>query len=284
VYLMRSERTRLASIRDRVFFRACGIRHLTGFYAIPRALLYRRTRDGYAASVPHESERLVARVAEDRCVESSVYGFPLLPIVGDDRWECVRHLKSIRRFPQRPMVAVCPGCKRNANRWPQESFVELTRLLAKTGQFEIVLIGGPAESGAGLAIGRAVDGVIDCCGRLGIRDSAAILSLCSLAVGLNTGTTHLAAALGIPCVAVYAAQDSPGQWDPLGTSHRLLRRRIQCEGCRAERCPRPDHPCMSGITPTEVFDAVMEVAASTRPGRREPGGSVLTPGLALPGV
>jgi ADP-heptose:LPS heptosyltransferase len=49
---------------------------------------------------------------------------------------------------------------------------------------------------------------------------------------------HLAAAVNIPCVAIFSGRDAPGAWEPWGQSHRVLRHHVDCEGCMLDQdCP-----------------------------------------------
>jgi ADP-heptose:LPS heptosyltransferase len=135
--------------------------------------------------------------------------------------------------------------------------------------WEAIILGGPSDTQAAAAICRAVPGTIDACGKLSILEVAAVLEHCRVLVGLDTGTTHLAAAVGTPVVGLYGARNAPGQWEPMGEGHIVLRAAVPCEGCGAEICPVPGHPCMTGLRVDRVFDSVRRLA--TQPaGSRTP--------------
>jgi ADP-heptose:LPS heptosyltransferase len=135
------------------------------------------------------------------------------------------------------------------------------RLIAK--RIEPVVIGGPVEKAMGDRLLAAWGSGVNAAGRFSVMESAALLSQCRFLVGLDTGTTHLAAALGVPCIALYADRDPPGQWEPLGEGHVLLHHAVPCGGCRAVKCPVPNHPCMTGITIEDVWAAILEINART---------------------
>src|SRR5205085_2524024 len=92
-------------------------------------------------------------------------------------------------------------------------------------------------------------------GLLDVRTAAAVLARCRLFVGNDTGTLHLAAAAGTPCVGVFAAQDWPGRWQPYGLGHTVLRRPVPCEGCRLTVCTREGMRCLREITVEDVLAA-----------------------------
>lgn len=89
--------------------------------------------------------------------------------------------------------------------WPLEHFAQLVQeLLAAWPTARFLLLGGPdnrslAETFAARFPGRAVSAA----GRFALRQSAALISQLHLYVGVDTGPTHLAGALGIPMVALY---------------------------------------------------------------------------------
>lgn len=88
-----------------------------------------------------------------------------------------------------------------------------------------------------------------------------MLSQCAFIIGLDTGTTHLAAALGTPCVALYGERENPGRWEPLGEGHIVLRKKMPCAGCRLIEtpCPMAGHPCMMEIDVEAVWQAVLQM-------------------------
>jgi ADP-heptose:LPS heptosyltransferase len=251
--------------RDRRFFRAAGIRRLIGFHSVPASALYPRDGAGKPTAVEHETTTRLSRLERDGIdieVESapSARGLDLPEaIVRTARpW-----LADRRRHADRRLVAIAPGAKQQTNLWPIERFAEVGRSLLARGDVELVVVGGPAEREAANALLAAWDDGVNATGMLSVLETAAVLRECVLLVGLDTGTTHLAAAVDTPCVALYGGRDNPGRFDPLGDAHRILRHAVPCAGCRIilDPCPLPDHPCMRGIETDEVIAAAMEALA-----------------------
>lgn len=97
--------------------------------------------------------------------------------------------------------------------WPLDNFLEIgRRLLLQNGQARILVLGGP--DGQALAdqmaasLGERVSSVA---GRFGLRGSFALMSLLDLYLGVDTGPTHVAGALGVPMVGLYHCQH-PGRY------------------------------------------------------------------------
>jgi heptosyltransferase-2 len=75
---------------------------------------------------------------------------------------------------------------------------------------------------------------------------------------------HIAAALGVPLVAVFGPTE-PGRTAPLADRFRLLHRGADCVPCRRRRCPT-DHRCMTAIGADDVLAAAGELWADGPPG------------------
>ena len=258
VSLLPSDRPRWSLLRDRAFFRSCGIRQFVGFRPYTAAEIQPRGLSGRPARTPHEAILRLRRLFADGIVEShDLFAEPLLTVSREhqqaiDSWLAVR-----RKHPGRPLIALCPGCKKAGNAWPKERFLEIARRLRSLEAFEIVIAGGPAERDlanyltAGLA-GQAISAA----GCFSVAESAALFSRCDLLIGLDTGTSHLAAAVGVPCVVIQSANSFPGQWDPLGASHSVIRADVPCAACLHQVCPVAGHPCMQNISVDTVWQPI----------------------------
>ena len=108
--------------------------------------------------------------------------------------------------------------------WPAESFIALgRRLLADHPGAQILIFGGKESRAAATHITQAltphtqsVAGVFD------LRATAALLAQLSLYIGVDTGPTHLAGALGVPMVALYHCRHRGAQLAPLGHEHLAI--------------------------------------------------------------
>lgn len=165
-------------------------------------------------------------------------------------------LEPRRTRPGLPLVAICPGARSPANHWGTDRFIELGRRLLARGDCELVVCGGPAEKESAEHLISAWGQGIDAAGALPILETAALFERCAFMIGLDTGTTHLAAAVGTRCVVIQGGRTRPGNWDPLGPGHIVLRQEIECAGCGLTQCPLSRHPCMRAITVDAAMQAV----------------------------
>ena len=89
----------------------------------------------------------------------------------------------------------------------------------------------------------------------------------ALVVG-NTGAAHLAAAVGTPVVSLFAPVVPAVRWRPYRVRQVLLGdQSAPCRDTRARDCPVPGHPCLTGVEPEDVLDAVRRLRAGP-PGPR----------------
>jgi ADP-heptose:LPS heptosyltransferase len=122
-----------------------------------------------------------------------------------------------QRKGSRPVVAIHPGSGGKKKRWPIENFFALADRLRDDGA-DLLFLSGPAEDAAAIS---AIDTFV--AGRNGVihiripelATVSALLSLCSLSIGNDSGISHLAAAVGCPVIALFGPTDS-ALWRPLG--------------------------------------------------------------------
>lgn len=117
----------------------------------------------------------------------------------------------------RPYVIFVPGgsAHRLDKRWPVERYSELARILYGRG-FDIVVIGGPAETDLAHAIQRSVPRARDLTGRTDFASIALLGQKAALAVGNDTGPLHLAAAGGAPTIVLFSKASDPALSAPRG--------------------------------------------------------------------
>jgi heptosyltransferase III len=122
-----------------------------------------------------------------------------------------------------PVIALHPGSGGRHKCWPQERYLALARRLTGAGQAVLVCL-GPAES-TSLRPWRDLGQVqADCriAYDLDLPTLAGLLGRCAGFIGNDAGVTHLAAALGLPTIAIFGPTD-PDRWAPRGRSVRVLR-------------------------------------------------------------
>ena len=159
-------------------------------------------------------------------------------------------------------IAVSVGTKVQAKDWGRDNWRDLLgKIAAEFPERVLLLLGASEESDASefAAEGWRANGggpVVNLCGRLTPRESAAAIARARLFVGHDSGPMHLAAAVGTPVVAIFAARNIPRQWFPFGKQHRVVYHRVECWGCGLETCIEQQKKCLMSITVDEVVQVV----------------------------
>ena len=116
-----------------------------------------------------------------------------------------------------PYALLVPGAsaQRPVKRWPAERYAELAQVLLDRG-LQVAVLGGPAEAGIGAAIAIAASGTRDLTGATDYAQIAGLAARAALAVGNDTGPTHLVAAAGAPTLVLFSADSDPALCAPRG--------------------------------------------------------------------
>jgi heptosyltransferase-2 len=171
-----------------------------------------------------------------------------------------------------PLVGLFPGAAYGpSKRWPAERFAAVGRGLAAERGCRLVVLGAPGERVVCEEVARAIGpGAVSLAGTLSVPDLAAVLAELRAVVANDSGGLHLAAALGVPVVALFGITD-PDRTGPLGAGHTIL----AAEGfVRGRDLPRASPMATAALAAIGV-DAVVAAAARaleggapSPPGRR----------------
>jgi heptosyltransferase II len=155
----------------------------------------------------------------------------------------------------RPRIAIGAGASYGAAKcWPPERFAAVANELAEQSGAEIILFGAAGEAAVSRAITASLHRrPLDLTGRTSIAELPAVLSRCHLFIGNDSGAMHVAAAVGLPVVAIFGPTD-PNGTAPVTPRCTIVQERPHCSPCFLRRCPI-DHRCMERITPDAVVKA-----------------------------
>ncbi|HWZ98808.1 MAG TPA: lipopolysaccharide heptosyltransferase II [Candidatus Dormibacteraeota bacterium] len=139
----------------------------------------------------------------------------------------------------------------SAKCWPPDRFAEALNKLTGERDAGVILFGTTGEATVSAAI---VEGLkkkpIDLTGKTAIVDLPALLSRCNLFIGNDSGAMHVAAAVGLPIVAVFGPTDPYGTV-PVTPKCTVVQQKPYCSPCFLRRCPT-DHRCMTAVAPAMV--------------------------------
>jgi len=271
----------LASLRERRYDLGIGFernpRHHRWLLALdlPRVVLFvdeGREMPPHVEGIPLDLGRHYVDCATDLCAVVGVAVTdprPDFPVAPRDEAEADALLARHGVDPLAPLVAVHPGAyhrrarilrslrvRKHPKLWPPERYAALMRALAERGAGPFLLTGSRAERRWDERVRRLACGlpVVDLAGETGLGTLAALLRRCRLLVAPDTGTAHLAAAVGTPVVALHSA------WPPSAMGARGLPGRVEQLWPEPSRdgllARRGYHPRLWAISVDEVCAAV----------------------------
>lgn len=162
------------------------------------------------------------------------------------------------------IIGLCPGAEYgDAKRWPLDDYAKAVLTVAERCQndaeadCQFHIFGSPNEAQLGAQLAQQIVAVrpVNRVGQTNIDELCDELTACDVVLTNDTGTMHLAAALGTPTVAIFGSTE-PALTAPLGQGHTVIRRHVECSPCFLRECPR-DYRCMHEIDRSKVVDALL---------------------------
>jgi heptosyltransferase III len=102
-------------------------------------------------------------------------------------------------------LAVHPGSGSERKNWPEEKWAQLLNKLVEETGLNFLFVGGEAEGGRlKRLISKLPAERVQIAQSLALSDLAVRLKSCAAFVGHDSGITHLASALGLPCLALWS--------------------------------------------------------------------------------
>ena len=259
ILLERNNRGILHIKSQKFFLSLCGAKHI-----VVDNLKVGKTRDekGKLLYLDHESDYLLGLLYKNNINPSHLFD-PLkeIQIVPNkdinkkiDLW-IERHDLSGTR-----LVAIASNTNMPVKKWPMERYIKCINILKDVYNITPIFIGSETEIEITRPLVESTNGIM-AMGVFSILETVALLRKCSLYLGNDTGSHHLASAAGIPCVVIFSSRDNPGKWYPYGTSHEVLRTNVDCEGCMLYECSKVP-TCIQQITVDMAVDACKKVLNS----------------------
>jgi len=171
-------------------------------------------------------------------------------------------LQAHRRRPAGRLIAIAPAAAYGpAKQWPSAAYALLIDGLAARYGAEAVLVGTPNERDKCAAVAAASRaGALVAAGETCVGEALALLSLCDGFAGNDSGSMHVAGALGVPTVGIYGST-RPERTGPLGPKTRVLYHPIECSPCLRRTCRYGHYKCLTQIGADEVLRALEAIGA-----------------------
>ena len=256
------------SFESALWIAMAGIKRRAGFVGDARgAMLTLKASPPAEALNGHQMNYWLAMVREtgvaegDAEVTTDDFAIDVLPA---HRERMRQFLEGNRRRASSPIYAIAPAAAFGpAKEWPADRYGAVIDLLARRDDTEVVLVGAPSERAKCEEVAAASkSGAIVAAGGTNIGELIALLSLCDGFIGNDSGCAHIAGALGIPTVAIFGSTN-PERTGPLGSSARVIYRKLECSPCLARTCRFGHYNCLTQIKAEELVDAVETLRADS---------------------
>jgi heptosyltransferase III len=204
--------------RDVTFFKLCGVKTIIGAPLTPDLA------DWKIDPVTGEEEFEAVRLT--RCLE----GLGAIDLDDPAVWDLrlseaeeAAASAALAPLAGAPFMAVNMGGKVVANDWGEANWNRTLSGLGEATGLGLVFVGGPEDAERAERLRAAWPGpVVNLCGALAPRETAAVLGRARLFTGHDSGPLHLAAAMQTPCVGVYGGNNPAHRWHPYGAGHKVL--------------------------------------------------------------
>lgn len=157
------------------------------------------------------------------------------------------------------LIGVSPSCRSVLKQWRTDGFIEVIKGLLSQGNYKVVLIGDPTQTGIS---GKIMDSVrssdlIDLTGKTGLGQVFALIERMRALLTCDSAALHIACDLGVKVVAIFGPTD-PEEYGPSGKCDVVIRKDLECAPCGKALC-RFNHECMRQVSAEEVLRAALSI-------------------------
>lgn len=185
--------------------------------------------------------------------------------LGDDALDAATRAAGVDRGRY---FVFAPGAEYGpAKCWPASHYAELARALHAAHGVPVLLLGSGKEAGLCDSIAQAAPGTcLALAGKTALHDAMALIAAARAMVSNDSGLMHVAAAFGVPQVAVFGST-SPEHTPPLNPRARVLWLKheidLACSPCFERSCRFGHTRCLVEIAPARVEAALAQSLQST---------------------
>ena len=237
-------------IRNIIFFKLLGIEMADGFY-ISTVNFFKKNqlvKNNYVCEV----ERLVNGLPfkSNTCIK-----YPKMIEKKDEEKVEKLFLKYGIKLGEKLMIISHAG-KGKAKLWPHENFVEISKKWIEKGG-KVIIVGGKDEYKIASNIVESIGNkAYNFCGETNIFESLSLLKKSKFLLTIDTGTAHMASAVGINCVTLFSSHYHRVIWEAFGNRNKIFRKDIECSPCFDKECRNKSFACMKAIKVDEVWEYI----------------------------
>lgn len=175
-------------------------------------------------------------------------------------WQSAEEERALNRMPDENgrHVVLHLTSSNPAKQWPQTHAQRLAEWLLNQPDVHVHALGAACDAPRYEQLKQTLPDALQTkfhlhCGQLDLLSSMALLKKMSLVVGVDSGTLHMAAAVGTPVIALFGPMDEK-RWTPPGAT--VLTEPLACRPCNLARPCRFEFQCMTDLQPERVIEQV----------------------------
>ncbi|MCG9131772.1 glycosyltransferase family 9 protein [Candidatus Poribacteria bacterium] len=188
---------------------------------------------------------------------------PHLQLTGDEQAAAHRFLTEAGIPSEQLLIGIHPGGNWKYKLWGAENYASVANTLCEEQNAAILLFAGPNERELQVQITKKMDIPPILVQTQNLRHLAALISICDVYIGNDTGPMHIAAAVDTPVVALFGSTNHIRS-GPYGEKHSVVQSGIElgCNPCHPGR-----NPGGCGAGSCEVIAGIMveQVLAAVKP-------------------
>ncbi len=247
------------SLRDVLNLRRAGVKILYGARARMRGVLLARSfafprRRKHRLNSPHHTLKYLEMAYALGAPEWDGVYPELHPVVPIEQIE--PEFAALCDHPN--VLLMAAGAAYGAGkRWPSEAFREVAAWQVERGGLALVLgSAGEAAIGEEIVAGLPERKVLNLCGRTGFPDLLFLMRSARAMVANDSGLMHLAAAVGLPGVAIFGPTDylatgpASDRWTVVSDPER-------CSPCFGREC-KSGRRCIAKVAPDRIIEILKE--------------------------
>lgn len=157
-------------------------------------------------------------------------------------------------------VTINPFSRWKYKEWDVMKWARLIDLLWEKYRIHSILTGSPEEAAACEEIIKGREGhAFSLAGKTTLGELAALLSMTSLHLGVDSAAPHIAAAFGKPTVTIHGPSDWRG-WSIVDDLHKIAASSMECVPCNRRGCDDTGvSQCLAQLKVETVMEIVEEV-------------------------